>query len=112
MNTNRTILSILRSLSSSKRDKVGVADQHPFSLWSKGIPFFSIHGPRCLHGAPTLATETKSSVWKLTRGASEFLSGRKYEPYVLVGSMLAGTLACTTAGSKDVRLGTSVTNLL
>ena len=102
MNTKWELFSILRTLSSSKRDREGVVDQHPSSLWSKGTPSFSIHGPRCLDGAPTLATETKSSVWKLTQGwAPEFLSRRKYEPYVLVGRrMLEGTLASTTIGIR------------
>ena len=110
----RTILFILKSLSSSKRHRVGVIDQHPSSLWGKGTPSFSTHGPCCLDGAPTLATETKSSVRKFTQGwAPDFLSGRKYEPYILVRRrMLEGILACTTVGNKDVRFGASVTNLL
>jgi len=97
----RAILSILRSLSSRKRDRVGAVDQHPSSL-EQGDSIFLFSWATLFGWAPSLATETKSSVRKLTQGwAPEFLSRTKYEPYVLVRRrMLEGTLARTTIGIR------------
>lgn len=79
---------------------------------ARGFHFSLFMGHAVCMGLQPWLQRQRAQSGNWLRGASEFLSGRKYEPYVLVGSMLAGTLACTTAGSKDVRPGTSITNLL